>query len=67
MHSRQYRDYLFYRVEVGKRETTDPTSVVDAMLAIDMYPADKSKVDNESLAQYNPIPHEPAISKPITA
>ena len=36
------------------------------MLAIEMYPADSSKVVNVSLAQYNPIPHVPEINKPTT-
>lgn len=51
---------------MGNIETTDPTRVVDEMLEIEMYPADKRRVAVESFAQYNDIPHVPAIIKPKT-
>lgn len=36
------------------------------MLAIEIYPAANKSVVVESLAQYNPIPHDPDIIKPNT-
>jgi hypothetical protein len=51
---------------VGNKDTMDPTSVVDAILAIEIYPAASRRVVVEFLAQYNPIPHVPEISKPKT-
>lgn len=49
---------------MGNKDTIEPTSVVDAILAMEIYPADKSNVVSVSLAQYNPIPHVPEINKP---
>jgi polyhydroxyalkanoate synthesis regulator phasin len=44
--------YLFdYLVEVGNIDTTEPTRVVDEMLATEMYPEDNKSVVRVSFAQ----------------
>lgn len=53
-------------VDVGNSETIDPTRVVDEILAIEMYPADSSRIVVVSWAQYNEIPQEPEIIRPKT-
>jgi len=60
------KNSIFYRVDVGNNDTTDPTRVVEDRLAIDMYPPDKRSVVMEFLAQYNDNAHEPEIIKPNT-
>jgi hypothetical protein len=51
---------------VGNKDTMLPTRVVDAILAIEIYPAASKRVVVEFLAQYKPIPHVPEINKPKT-
>lgn len=53
-------------VDVGNSETIDPTRVVDEILAIEMYPADSSRIVVVSWAQYSEIPQEPEIIRPKT-
>ena len=60
------KNSIFYRVDVGNNDTTDPTRVVEDRLAIDIYPPDKRSVVMEFLAQYNASAHEPEIIKPKT-
>lgn len=64
----EFRNSLWptYRVDVGKRETTEEMSVVDETLASEMYPAASKSVETASFAQYNPIAHVPEINKPKT-
>ena len=52
-----------YRVEVGKIETTDDMSDVEATLANEMYPAANMRVAIESFAQYRPSTLNPEINK----
>lgn len=55
---------MHYRVDVGNNDTTDPTSVVEERLAIEIYPPDNKSVVVEFFAQYNDNAHEPDIISP---